>query len=621
VLGSKKPLDSGPASGILQLQDKFPSKERFMRVSALFGETLREAPADVDTVSHQLLLRAGYVRQLAAGIFSYLPLAQRSLKKIEQILREEMDAIGGQELSMPVVHPSELWQQSGRWTAIDETMVRFKDRKGRDMLLAMTHEEVVAALAASEVRSYRLLPQMVYQLQTKFRDEARPRGGLIRLREFVMKDSYSLDRDEAGLQQQYISHYNAYFRIGARAGLPLIAVGSDVGMMGGKVAHEFMYLTPIGEDTLVLCPGCGYSANHEVARFAKEPFDGGAPARIEKVHTPGKQSISDLAAFLGVDPRQTLKMVFFVASYGPDKPTRLVAAAVRGDMEVNQTAVTNLTRANAARPAHPEEIQAAGLVPGYASPVGLKADKALVVIDDVIDKAANLVAGANEVDHHLRNVCPRRDFPVDLVGHIALAREGVPCARCGAPLKLARGVEVGNIFQLGTRYSVPLEALFNDEDGQRKPIVMGSYGIGVDRMLACVAEEHRDDYGLALPISVAPYEVNLVSLARQEATRSAAEKLYADLQAAGIEVLYDDREATPGVKFAEADLRGMPLRLTVSDRSLSKGGVELKRRRIKEFTSVPLDQAVEATKAQIQLLKEELLEGARKAPVWQREGT
>jgi prolyl-tRNA synthetase len=583
-----------------------------MRVSVLFGETLREAPADVDVVSHQLLLRAGYVRQLAAGIFSYLPLAQRALKKIEQVLREEMDAIGGQELCMPVVHPGELWQQSGRWTAIDESMIRFKDRKGRDLLLAMTHEEVVASLAASEVRSYRQLPQLVYQLQTKFRDEARPRGGLIRVREFVMKDSYSLDRDEAGLQKQYVAHFNAYFRIAARVGLPLIAVGSDAGMTGGKVAHEFMYLTPLGEDTLVLCPGCGYSANHEVACFVKEPFDGGAAEPVEKVHTPGQESIQDLAAFLQVDPRQMMKMVFFVGNYGSDRPARLIASAVRGDMEVNQTAVTNLSRAYQTRPALPKEVQAAGLVPGYASPVGLSAGK-VVVVDDLIASATNLVGGANEKDYHLKNVNPGRDFTPDVVGHIALARQGVRCARCGATLNLVRGVEVGNIFQLGTRYSVPLEAFFSDEDGTRKPIVMGSYGIGVGRLLACVAEEHRDESGLALPISVAPYQVQLVSLARKQQTLAAAEKLYADLQAAGVEVLYDDREATAGVKFADADLRGMPLRLTVSDRSLGKGGVELKPRRVKDFTAVPLEQAVAATQAEIQRLWDEMAEGAQGA--------
>ena len=588
-----------------------------MRVSYLFGETLRDAPADVDIVSHQLLLRAGYVRQLAAGIFSYLPLAHRALKKIEQVLREEIDAIGGQEMCMPVVQPSELWQQSGRWTAIDESMVRFIDRKGHNMLLAMTHEEVVAALAASEVRSYRQLPQLVYQLQTKFRDEARPRGGLIRVREFMMKDSYSLDRDEAGLQKQYIAHYNAYFRIAARVKLPLIAVGSDAGMMGGKVAHEFMYLTHIGEDTLVLCPGCGYSANQEIAQFVKQPFDGGAPGLVEKVHTPGQRSIDDLASFLGISPCQTLKVVFFVASYGADKPAKLVACAVRGDMEVNQTAITNLMRANATRPAHPEELEQNGLVPGFASPVGIAPKVVTVILDDLIETATNLLAGANETDYHLRNVCPGRDFQPDLVGHIALASEGIRCTRCGTPMRLSRGVEVGNIFQLGTRYSVPLNAFFTDEEGHRKPIIMGSYGIGVGRMLACVAEAHRDEHGLALPISVAPYQVQLVSLARKQETRVEAERLYAELQSAGIEVLFDDRDATPGVKFAEADLRGMPLRLTISDRSLGKGCVELKHRQSSELQAVPLSEAVSTTQLEIARLQSELVQSAANTRVWQ----
>jgi prolyl-tRNA synthetase len=587
-----------------------------MRATQLFGETLREAPADADVPSHQLLLRAGYLRQLAAGIFSYLPLAQRSLKKIEQVLREEMDAIGGQELNMPVVHPAELWQQSGRWDAIDETMVRFKDRRDRDMLLAMTHEEVVASLVASDIRSYRQLPMLVYQLQTKFRDEARPRGGLIRVREFIMKDSYSLDKDEAGLHQQYVAHYNAYFRIGARVGLPLLAVRSDVGMMGGKVSHEFMYVTPIGEDTLVLCPQCGYAANHEVARFTKEPFDGGAPKPIEKVHTPGQETIADLAKFLGIDQRQTAKVVFFIGTYGAKQPDKLILGVVRGDMESNLTALKNLAGANGLRPAHPEEIQKVGAVPGYGSPIGIRRENVVVLVDDLVASSTNLVGGANEPDYHLRNTCCGRDYQPDVVGHIALAYEGARCASCGSALKLARGVEVGNIFQLGTRYSVPMNAFYTDAAGQRHPVVMGSYGIGVGRTLACVAEEHRDDNGLALPISVAPYQVNLVALAKKDATRQAAEKLYGDLKAVGVEVLYDDRDVGPGNKFAEADLRGMPLRLTVSDRSLDKGGVELKRRKQKEFKQVSLDQAVSATRGEIKALEDEMAQALAKVPVW-----
>ncbi len=589
-----------------------------MRVAHLFGETLREAPADVDVVSHQLLLRAGYVRQLAAGIFSYLPLAHRSMKKIEQILREEMNAIGGQEVTMPVVHPAEPWQQTGRWQVIDESLARFKDRKDRDMVLGMTHEEIVGVLTSSEVKSWRQLPILIYQIQTKFRDEARPRGGLIRVREFTMKDSYSLDKDEAGLKKQYEQHYHAYFRMYARCGLPVIAVGSDTGMMGGKVAHEFMYVTPIGEDTLVI-DEAGYAANQEVAQFVKTPHDGGAPAAMEKVHTPNCPTIDDLAKFLSVDAKQTMKMVFFMGTFqeGDKKIEKLVAAAVRGDMDVNQTQVTNKAKALATRPAHPEEITAVGMVPGYASPIGIAKGKAVVVMDDLLEKSTNLVSGANEAGYHYKNVNVGRDFTPDVIGSIALAQDGYISVESGKPLKLVRGVEVGNIFQLGVRYSVPLNCNYADEAGKLQPVVMGSYGIGVGRLLACVAEQHRDSFGLALPISVAPFEVNLVQLAKKEETKQKAEALYQELQQASIEVLFDDRDAAAGVKFTDADLRGIPLRITISDKSLEKGGVELKHRLGgKDFTLVPLADIVTTLKAEIAKLHAALKESADKSPKW-----
>lgn len=588
-----------------------------MRVSNLFGESLRKTPTEAEVASHQLLLRAGYIRQLSAGIFSYLPLAQRAIRKIMAILREEMEGIGGQEISMPVVHPAEPWQQSGRWTAIDETMVRFKDRRGHDMLLAMTHEEVVGILAASEITSYRQMPQLVYQLQTKFRDETRSRGGLIRVREFIMKDSYSLDRDEAGLKRQYEAHYDAYFRIGARTGVPLIAVGSDTGMMGGKVAHEFMYLTPIGEDTLLLCENCGYAANQEVARFVKEPFAGGEPAPVTKVSTPGTETIAGLANFLKVDPRQMAKVVFFVGDYGADQPAKLLVCLVRGDMEVNQTQVTNLAKANSTRPAQAKEIETAGCVAGYGSPVGIKREGVMVIADDLVSEATNLVAGANEPGYHLLNTNCGRDYAADVVGPIALATEGSRCSSCGSPMTVSRGVEVANIFQLGTRYSVPMGAMFDDEQGHRQPIIMGSYGIGVGRLLACVAEAHRDERGLALPISVAPFQVALVSIARKGPTKEAAERLYADLTASGIEVLYDDRDTSAGSKFADADLRGMPLRITISDRSLERGEVELKHRQGKDEALVSLEQAVSATAAEIATLRAQLVERVTQAKTWQ----
>jgi len=591
-----------------------------MRVSKFFGETLRDVPAEADTTSYALLLRAGYIRQLAAGIFSYLPLAQRSLKKIEQILREEMDAIGGQEINMPVVHPGELWQQTGRWDAIDATMVRFKDRRDRDMLLAMTHEEVVAALAHSEIRSYRQLPQLVYQLQTKFRDEPRARGGLIRVREFVMKDSYSLDLDQAGLEVQYVRHYDAYHRIGARTGVPLAAVQSDVGMMGGKVAHEFMYVTPIGEDSLVLCEACGYAANLEVSAFRKHPIDKGSPQPLERVHTPGHMTIEAVASFLGVEKTQTAKMVFYMGDYGPDAPARLVVGVVRGDMEVNLIRLKYLAGARDLRPAHPEEIEAVGAVPGYASPRDIDRTQAMVIVDDLVTHSANLVVGANEKDYHLRNANYGRDYEADVVGAIAAAYEGAPCANCGEPVHIVRGVEVGNIFQLGTRYSEALEATYTDEHGAAHPIIMGSYGIGVGRLLACVAEEHNDERGLTLPIAVAPFHVGLVALVREEETREKAEALYQALLNAGVEVLYDDRDATAGVKFADADLRGLPLRLTISERSLQQGGVECKRRTEKAFEIIPLDDIVAHVQQECRALFEDLATRLGTVPTWAREG-
>ncbi|WP_423930701.1 proline--tRNA ligase [Candidatus Palauibacter sp.] len=571
--------------------------------------TLRQAPGEAEIESHRLLLRAGYVRQLAAGIFSYLPLAWRCLRKIEQILREEMDRIDGQELSMPVVHPAELWQATGRWYDIDATMARFVDRRERDMLLAMTHEEVVAFHTASEIQSYRQLPAMVYHMQTKFRDELRSRGGLIRVREFTMKDSYSLDRDREGLEAQYDRHYEAYERIGHRCGLPLTAVKSDTGMMGGKIAHEFMYVTPIGEDSLALCDACGYAANREVAEFTLEPADG-EMSRLERVHTPETATIADLTALLGISARATAKMVFYVGSFGGEAGVReekLIAAIVRGDLEANSTQVQNLTGALELRPAREEEIAETGMVPGFASPVGIDPGAAIFVVDRWVAASPNLVMGANEADHHLHNVCCGRDYEPTLVGPVAAAFEGAPCGGCGEGLRMARGVEVGNIFQLGTRYSEALEATFTDEEGVERPIWMGSYGIGLGRLLACVAEEYHDEYGLRLPISVAPYHVSLVGLAREEETWSVADRVFDELCAAGIEVLYDDRrDLRAGVKFNDADLRGFPLRLVIGERSVAAGGAELGHRGVRESRIVPLEDLVAELRSEIDALQARL---------------
>jgi len=574
-----------------------------MRMSQLFGRTLREAPADAEIASHQWLVRAGFIRPLGAGIFSYLHLAQRTIMKIQAILREEMNAIGGQEISMPVVHPADLWRETGRWYQIGSEMGRFKDKNERDMVLAMTHEEVVADLVRTEIQSYKQLPRLIYHIQTKWRDDPRPRAGLIRVREFTMKDSYSLDADLDGLDVQYRAHYQAYFRIFERCGLSVVAVKADVGMMGGKLAHEFMYLTPVGEDTLLVCGECGYTANRQIARFRKPAAAVEEPGALQPVATPETKTIEDLAKLLGVPEAKTAKAVFMVATLQQERQDReqFVFAVVRGDMDVNETKLTNALHAKDLRPALEAEIRAVGAVPGYASPVGLRG--VLVVVDDAVPASPNLVAGANRDGYHLLNVNYGRDFSADLVADIAVAEEGAACPECGAAMRTYRGVEVGNIFKLGTRYSDALGCTYLDRDGRNRPVVMGSYGIGVGRLLACVAEEHHDAKGLVWPVTVAPCAVHIVGFKGQEV---AAEGVYKALQDGGIEVLYDDRDESPGVKFNDADLIGIPIRLTVAARALREGGVEMKLRRAEKAEVVPLAEVVARVRASIAEMEAEI---------------
>jgi len=583
-----------------------------MRMSQLFSQTLREASADAEVASHRLLLRAGFIRQLASGIFSYLPLARRAMTKIENIIREEMDAIGGQEITMPVVHPADIWKETGRWYEVGTEMSRFQDKSNRDMVLAMTHEEVMADLVSREIKSYRQLPKLVYQIQIKWRDDPRPRSGLIRVREFTMKDSYSLDADWEGLEQQYRAHYQAYFNIFSRCGLDTIAVKSDVGMMGGKVAHEYMYLTPIGEDTVLLCDQCVYSANRQVADFRKVAAPEEEMGKLEKVATPGTTTIEELAEFLDVPQRRTAKAVFMVATAteGEKDVEKFVMAIIRGDMEINETKLANAVGAKEMRPALEEEIRAVGVVPGYGSPVGI--GDALVVVDDSIPASPNLVAGANEEGYHCRNVNYGREYEADIVCDIAAAGEGDACPGCGAELSASRGVEVGNIFQLGTKYTEALGGDFLDAEGQARPVVMGSYGIGVGRLLACIAEEFNDDQGLIWPISVAPYQVHIVTLAKGEGPAwEAAEKLYEELSAKGVETLLDDRSENAGVKFNDADLIGVPVRLTVGERSLKKGMIEWKLRREEARHEVPVEEVVDRVRAEIARLQEEIDAGVK----------
>jgi prolyl-tRNA synthetase len=556
-----------------------------MRMSTLFFASLRDDPAEAEMASHRLLVRAGYVRQLGAGIYSLLPLGFRVQQKIEGIIREEMNAIGGQEMEMPVVHPADLWRESGRYQKIGPEMVRFKDRSDRDMVLAMTHEEVVADLLRDLVKSYRQLPAIVYHFQTKFRDEPRSRGGLIRVREFVMKDSYTLDPDEESLERSYMAHYHAYERIFERLGLKTVAVGADVGIMGGSLAHEFMVFNDHGEDTLVLCDACGYAANQQIAKVGKPEPAPEEQRPSEEVATPGTDTIASLAEHLGVGTDRTAKATFFATRDG-----KLITAIVRGDFEVNETKLVNALKVvGGLRPAQAEEIRAAGMEPGYASPIG--AHDTTVVVDDLAAASPNLVSGSNRHGYHLLNVNVGRDFDPDLVTDIANAREGDPCPQCGAPVTLRKGIEVGNIFKLGTDFTEKLGATYLAEDGSRHYIIMGSYGIGLGRNMACIVEEHHDEKGIAWPESVAPYAVHLVSLSasKDPAVADAAEGLYQRLTDAGVEVLYDDRDESPGVKLTDAELLGMPLIVTVSPRSLAAGGAEVTRRATGEREVRPMD--------------------------------
>ena len=556
-----------------------------MRVSKLFGKTLREEPAEAELVSHRLMLKAGMIYQAASGVYSYMPLAWRSLRKIEQIIREEIEAAGGQELRLPVLQPRELWDQSGRTEAYGPDLFTLRDRRDRPLVMAPTHEELLTHMVKANVHSYRDLPLVLYQIQTKFRDEPRPRGGLIRVREFDMKDAYSFDIDEEGLDVSYQAMVQAYKNIYSRCGLTVIMVEADSGAIGGKDSDEFVLLADSGEDTVLLCEACNYAANAEKATFNKPDQAHEEKLPMEEVHTPGIKTIEQLAQFLDVPTSKTLKAVFYVSD------GEIVFVAIRGDLEVNEIKLRNLLRANDLRLATPAEVQQAGLVAGSASPVGLAGVK--TVADDSIDLGTNFVAGANRADYHLRNANRQRDFDVDVLADIALAEEGHQCPNCSSHLVTRRGIEVGHVFKLGTRYSEVLGAYFPDQHGEQRPIIMGCYGIGVGRLLAAAVEQHHDDKGMVLPAPIAPCQASLIALnAEDPDVAMAADALYKELQDAHIQTLYDDRAESPGVKFNDADLLGFPVRLVVSPRNLKNGVVEIKRRSDDQATTVPRDQMV-----------------------------
>lgn len=553
-----------------------------MRLSNLFGSTLREIPAEAQMTSHQLLLRAGMIRQVATGIYAYLPLGWRVLRKIEDILRDEMNAVGGQEMRMPSAQPAELWQETGRYSEAGPVLASFRDRAQRELVLGITHEEVVTYLARREIHSYRQLPFVVYQIQTKFRDEPRSRGGLIRAREFTMKDAYSFHVDQADLDAYYPRMYRAYESTFRRCGVEAVAVEANPGLMGGAASHEFMALNDGGEDTLILCDQCGYAANAESAVTRREQEPGDPERPLEEVATPGTTTIEDVASFLGITPRQTLKAIFYVAE------GELAFVVIRGDLEVNETKLASLLKVSDLRLAEQQEVEEAGIVAGYASPID-QAGKVKVVADESVNWSSNFVAGANKAGYHLCNVNHPRDFEVDVLGDIAAVQDGDPCLRCGGRLQAARGIELGHIFKLGTRYSELMGATFLDRAGQTRSLVMGCYGIGIGRLMAAVVEQCHDDHGIVWPLSVAPYHFHLIGLGDEAKIVDTAESLYHTLQSKGCEILYDDRNESAGVKFNDADLIGIPFRLTVGSRSLRAGGVEIKRRDAEEDEIVSLE--------------------------------
>lgn len=552
-----------------------------MRFSKLFGRTLREVPVEAETTSHKLLLKAGMIQPVATGIYSYLPLGWRVLRKIERIIREEMDAAGGQELMLPALQPFELWEESGRHHSFGKSLFTLPDRRNRKLCLGPTHEEVLTQLVRRWVKSYRDLPLLLYQIQSKFRDEPRPRGGLLRVREFTMKDLYSLDADEEGLEQSYRLMMRAYEKIYQRCGLSTVMVEADSGAIGGKESHEFMALSEKGEDELIYCPKCGYSANTERAVFSKKELEREESLPLEEVATPGIKTIEELSKYLGIPKEKTLKAIFYSAD------EEVVFVVVRGDLEVNEVKLKNALKCFELRLASEEEVERTGLVAGSASPIGLSEIK--VVADDSILSGNNFVVGGNKPDTHLRNANYPRDFKTYLIADIALAQEGHHCARCGEKLFSYKGIEIGHLFKLGTMFSESFEAFYLDREGRQRPTVMGSYGIGLGRLLAAVVEQNHDDKGIIWPPFIAPYQVYLCPLGLEEPEIALeAERLYKKLLENSFEVLYDDRSESAGVKFNDADLLGFPVRLVLSRRTLKQKSAELKLRREGKTQLLPL---------------------------------
>lgn len=566
-----------------------------MKLSKMHIKTLREVPAEAEIPSHILLLRTGMIRKLASGIYGFMPFGWRSVRKIEDIIRQEMDAAGGQEIHMSAIQPSELWQESGRWFAYGPELWRVKDRNGRDFCLGPTHEEIFTDIIRNDVSSYRQLPMNLYQIQTKYRDEARPRFGLMRSREFIMKDAYSFDRDFEGLDKSYQDMYEAYEKIFTRCGLTFRPVEADTGAIGGSNSHEFTALSEVGESEIAYCEQCSMAATTERAECVDAAAETDAMLPLEEVNTPGTKTIEEVAGFLGVDKERTIKALLFVTYDEEGKEKEYVAAFIRGDRELNMIKLVNALGI----PEHSIEFadeakigEATGCVGGFTGPIGLHDCK--IVVDSELVGLKNLCAGANKEDYHVKNVNYERDYKGDIVTDLKLLKEGDKCPNCGAPVKIARGIEVGQVFKLGTKYSESMNAVYKDENQKDQLIVMGCYGIGVTRTLSAVVEQHHDEHGIIWPMSVAPYHV-IITLVKpgDEAQEAVAEKIYNDLIKAGVEVMLDDRDERPGVKFKDADLLGIPVRITVGKRA-PEGIVEYKLRRDAEKTEKTVDDAIKA---------------------------
>ena len=551
-----------------------------MNFSKMLIPTMREVPSEAEAISHRLMLRAGYVRQLAAGLYIYLPLGWRVMRKITAILKDEMDAIGAQEVSMPIMHPAEIWQKTGRWYEIKDEMFRLRDRTGRDMCLGMTHEEIMTWLASRELKSYRDLPQVWYQVQTKLRDEARPKSGVLRTREFIMKDSYSFDIDEEGLDINYKIHADAYHKIFKRCGLKFYQVESDTGMMGGAAAHEFMAPSPAGEDDIVLCEQCHYMANVEVAQSLSTSIKdfGWQP---EEIHTPARRTIKDVSGFLKIEPAYFIKSLLLISAEGP------VLVLIRGDQELHEKKLVKLIGIFKAA-TKDEVLSTLGVETGFIGPMSHE----IRILADLSLKDGTYIAGANKVDYHIKGVTSSKDFNAEW-HDLHLAKEGDGCPKCQGRLRMERVIEIGNIFKLGVKYSAPLHAVFLDSGGQEKPLIMGSYGIGPARIAAASIEQNYDKDGIIWPKSIAPFDIEIIPLNVSDArTKETAEKIYGSLTDNAFEVLVDDRDERPGVKFKDADLIGIPIHVVIGEKSLKDNMIEVKIRRTKEILKVQLEDVI-----------------------------